>query len=74
MHAAKRVRPLARKHRLHLRTEGAQKAGTAAGYPEQHFTNFILAACAGDKHFLLPITTSLTVGLRWVRTTTPESS
>src|SRR5580704_1754943 len=61
---AKRARPLARKHRFHLRTEGTQKAGTAAGHPEQRFTNFIFAACAGVKHFLLPITTSLTVGLR----------
>ena len=45
-----------------------------ARVPLSSFTNFILAVCAEDNIFLLPITTSLTIGIRWVRTTTPESS
>ncbi len=45
-----------------------------ARVPVSFFTNFILAVRAEDNTFLLPITTSLTVGIRWVCATTPESS
>jgi len=41
--------------------------------PLSFFSNFILAVCAEDNIFLLPITTSLTIGIRWVPTPTPES-
>ena len=70
----KTVERWARRARFHSWLEWFRIRTPFARVPVSFFTNFILAVRAEDNTFFLPITTSLTIGMRRVRTTMPESA